>query len=78
MVYSTLDIFTSVVSTRTTGTSHKKLVVGATHTTANILAAVLTQLSGYTRSEEARCKNQEKWQVWQVAIAKANELGNIE
>ncbi len=45
MVYSTLDIFTTLVSTRGRVTHSLKLVVGATHTPADILAAALTLLS---------------------------------
>ncbi len=46
MVYSTLDIFTTVVSTRGRITySIAKLVVGATHTPSLLLAAALTLLS---------------------------------
>ncbi len=44
MVYYTLGIFTAVVSTRKSN-SQVKLVVGATHILADILAETLTLLS---------------------------------
>ncbi len=53
MVYFTLDIVTTVVSTRGRVTKSIKLVVelvvGATHTPADILAAALTLLSRVKR-----------------------------
>ncbi len=45
MVYSTLDIFTTIVSTRDRVTHRVKLVVGATEPPADVLAAALTLLS---------------------------------
>ena len=63
MVYSTLDIFTTIVST---WDSQVKLIIG-THTPSWYLAAALTKLSMAT-PEECSCKNQENGQVWPVAI----------
>ncbi len=58
MVYSTIDVFTAVVSTRGLVTHRVKLVVGATHTPpADILAAVVTLQSSHTE-REGSCKNQ--------------------
>ena len=61
MVYSTLDTFTTVVSTRQLVTHcvklvpRVKLVVGATHAPADIIAAAIT-LSEYSTQEEGICK----------------------
>ncbi len=69
MVYSTLDIFTTVVSTRGRVTHRIKLVVGWLPTPpADILAAALTGLSWLHRRKVAiKTKKIDKF-VWLVAI----------
>ncbi len=68
VVYSTLDIFTTVVSARGRITHKVKLVVGLPTPQANILAAALTWLSRLHQRKVASCKNQGNCQVWPVAI----------
>ncbi len=58
MVYSILDIFTSVFSTRGLVTHSVNLVVRATTPLADILAAELTQLSTLCKGKVA-VKNKE-------------------
>ncbi len=60
MVYSTLDIFTTVVSTRGPVTHRVSWLWGLTTPPADILAASLVVV-GYTdhSEDESICKNQE-------------------
>ncbi len=67
MVYSPLDIFTAVVSTRT-GNIHLKYVAGATHTSNRYFRSYSNQVEHAATPEEGSCINQEKWQVLPVAI----------
>ncbi len=53
MVYSTLDIFTTVVSTRGRVTHSVKLVVGLLTPPADILAAALTLLGRVSQKKVA-------------------------
>ncbi len=71
MVYSTLDIFTTVVSTRGRVTHRVKLVVGATHTPSWYFSSCSNPVEQGT-PEEGSCKTpppQRKLKkVWLVAV----------
>ncbi len=76
MVYSTLDIFTAVVSTRGQVTHGKVCCRGSPHPQQTFLAATLT-LVEYSTQEEGNSKNQQSDKLASCYNYKGNELGSI-